>query len=111
VFPTFKNENNIHFFVHYKLSSWSRETMDVLKWIAVPKPLGNYQVHFHFIPEFLPIPETNPYERPLYQLSPWNYPRPKRPPGVPRPTPVQKPVPESQEPVQKLIKTIIYDSD
>ena len=112
-----ETSNNIHIYVHYMLISGEKQNkIDVLKWIAVPKPLGNYQVHFHFMSSDLPEPEpkASPYQpnqRPPIPIpEPWYkpVPVPETPPGpVPRPSPI----PKSPGPIPGQIKTIIYDSN
>ena len=44
-----KSTKDIHFFVYYILINTRRGKMSSQTWIAIPKPLGNYQVHFHLI--------------------------------------------------------------
>ena len=116
-----ETSNNIHIYVHYMLISWAKqEKIEALKWIAVPKPLGKYQVHFHFISNDLPKPEpkatpNQPIQRPPIPIpEPWYkpVPVPESPPGpVPRPGPIPRPSPIPRPESPELIKTIIYDSD
>ena len=43
-----KHTKEVHFFVYYSLNKKTKNgKMTALTWIAIPKPMGNYQVHFH----------------------------------------------------------------
>ena len=40
---------DIHFFAHHFCSNTRRGKRTEQTWIAIPKPIGDYQVHFHLI--------------------------------------------------------------